>query len=154
MSEVVPHERIEKKIYEMRGKKVMLDADLAELYAVETRALNQAVTRNIERFPDDFMFQLTEVEAKDLRSQSVTSNWGGRRYIPYAFTEHGILMLSNVLKSERAVRVSVQIIRVFVRLRELAQGYHELIARIEKLEKRQDVESREVWKAVRLLQAT
>jgi len=154
MSEVVPHERIEKRIYEMRGKKVMLDADLAELYAVETRALNQAVTRNIERFPDDFMFQLTEVEAKDLRSQSVTSNWGGRRYIPYAFTEHGILMLSNVLKSERAVRVSVQIIRVFVRLRELAQGYHELITRIEKIEKRQDVESREVWKAVRLLQGT
>jgi phage regulator Rha-like protein len=154
MSEVVPHERIEKRIFEMRGKKVMLDADLAELYAVETRALNQAVTRNIERFPDDFMFQLSEVEAKDLRSQSVTSNWGGRRYMPYAFTEHGILMLSNVLKSKRAVRVSVQIIRVFVRLRELAQDYHELIARIEKVEKRQDVESREVWKAVRLLQGT
>jgi len=154
MSEVVPHERIEKRIYEVRGKKVMLDADLAELYAVETRALNQAVTRNSERFPDDFMFQITEVEAKDLRSQSVTSNWGGRRYLPYAFTEHGILTLSNVLKSKRAVRVSVQIIRVFVRLRELAQGYRELIARIEKIEKRQDVESREVWKAVRLLQAT
>ena len=154
MSEVVPHERIEKRIFEIRGKKVMLDADLAELYAVETRALNQAVTRNIDRFPDDFMFRLTGVEAKDLKSQSVTSNWGGRRYLPYAFTEHGILMLSNVLKSERAVRVSVQIIRVFVRLRELAQGYHELIARIEKIEKRQDVESREVWKAVRLLQAT
>ena len=154
MSEVVPHERIEKRIFEIRGKKVMLDADLAELYAVETRALNQAVTRNVERFPDDFMFQLTDVEAKDLKSQSVTSNWGGRRYLPYAFTEHGILMLSNVLKSERAVQVSVQIIRVFVRLRELAQGYHELIARIEKIEKRQDVESREVWKAVRLLQNT
>jgi phage regulator Rha-like protein len=153
-NEIVPHERIEKRIFEIRGKKVMLDADLAELYEVETRALNQAVTRNIERFPDDFTFQLTDVEAKDLKSQSVTSNWGGRRYLPYAFTEHGILMLSNVLKSERAVRVSVQIIRVFVRLRELAQGYHELIARIEKIEKRQDVESREVWKAVRLLQAT
>jgi len=83
----------------------MLDADLAELYAVETRALNQAVARNIDRFPDDFMVQLTELEARDLRSQSVTSNWGGRRYIPYAFTEHGILMLSNVLKSERAILV-------------------------------------------------
>ena len=154
MRELVPHERIEKRIFEIRGKKVILDADLAELYAVETRALNQAVTRNIERFPDDFMFQLTEVEAKALKSQSVTSNWGGRRYIPYAFTEHGILMLSNVLKSERAVQVSVQIMRVFVRLRELAQGYHELIARIEKIEKRQDVESREIWKAVRLLQST
>jgi len=108
---------IEKRIYEVRRKKVMLDADLAELYAVETRALNQAVTRKSERFPDDFMFQLTEVEAKDLRSQSVTSNWGGRRNLPYAFTEHGILMLSNVLKSDRAVRVCVQIIRVFVQLR-------------------------------------
>ncbi len=154
MIEVVPHERIEKRIYEMRGKKVMLDSDLAKLYAVATKALNQAVTRNIERFPDDFMFQLTEVEAKDLRSQTVTSSWGGRRYLPYAFTEHGILMLSNVLKSKRAVRVSVQIIRVFVHLRELAQGYRELITRIEKIEKRQDVESREVWKAVRLLQTT
>jgi hypothetical protein len=132
----------------------MLDADLAELYAVETRALNQAVTRNKERFPDDFMFQLTEGEAKDLRSQSVTSSWGGRRYLPYAFTEHGILMLSNVLKSKSAVRVSVQIIRVFVQLRELAEGYRELIARIEKIEKRQDAESREVWKAVRLLQGS
>jgi hypothetical protein len=154
MREVVPHERIEKKIFELRGKKVMLDADLAELYAVETRALNQAVTRNIERFPNDFMFQLTELEAEDLRSQSVTSNWGGRRYLPYAFTEHGILMLSNVLKSERAILVSLQIIRVFVRLRELAEDYRELIGRIEKIEKRQDVESREVWKAVRLLQST
>jgi hypothetical protein len=132
----------------------MLDADLAELYAVQTRALNQAVARNNERFPVDFVFQLTEQEAKDLRSQSVTSNWGGRRYLPYAFTEHGILMLSNVLKSQRAILVSVQIIRIFVRLRELAQGHHELIARIEKIEKRQDLESREVWKAVRLLQAT
>ena len=100
------------------------------------------------------MFQLTEAEAKDLISQSVTSNGGERRYLPYAFTEHGILMLSNVLKNERAVLVSVQIIRVFVRLRELALGYRELIARIEKIKKRQDVESREVWKAVRLLQAT
>ena len=154
MREVVPHERIEKRIYEIRGKKVMLDADLAELYAVQTRALNQAVARNNERFPVDFVFQLTEQEAKDLRSQSVTSNWGGRRYLPYAFTEHGILMLSNVLKSQRAILVSVQIIRIFVRLRELAQGHHELIARIEKIEKRQDLESREVWKAVRLLQAT
>lgn len=154
MNEIIPHERIEKRIHELRGKKVMLDADLAELYGVETRALNQAVTRNAGRFPEDFMFRLTTTEAQDLKSQSVTSNWGGRRYLPYAFTEHGILMLSNVLKSERAVGVSIQIIRVFSKMREMIQGYRELIERIQKIERRQDVESREIWKAIRLLQST
>lgn len=154
MKDVIPHERIESRIFELRGRKVMLDRDLAELYGVETRALNQAVRRNGERFPEDFMFQLTEAELDDLRSHIVTSSWGGRRYLPFAFTEHDILMLSNVLKSERAVSVSVQIIRVFVRLRELAQGYRELIERIQKIERRQDAESREVWKAIRLLQST
>ncbi|MGA2378786.1 MAG: ORF6N domain-containing protein [Spirochaetia bacterium] len=138
----------------MQGKKVMLDFDLAELYGVETRALNQAVTRNTDRFPEDFKSRLTTAEAQDLRSQSVTSSWGGRRYLPSAFTEHGILMLSNVLKSERAVSVSIQIIRVFSKMREMIQGYRELIERIQKIERRQDVESREIWKAIRLLQST
>ncbi len=104
MKDVIPHERIESRIFELRGRKVMLDRDLAELYGVETRALNQAVRRNGERFPEDFMFQLTEAELGDLRSQIVTSSWGGRRYLPFAFTEHGILMLSNVLKSARGKR--------------------------------------------------
>lgn len=100
------------------------------------------------------MFRLTTAEAQDLRSQSVTSSWGGRRYLPSAFTEHGILMLSNVLKSERAVSVSIQIIRVFSKMRGMIQGYRELIEKIQKIERRQDVESREIWKAIRLLQST
>ena len=132
----------------------MLDVDLAELYAVQTKVLNQAVRRNLERFHEDFMFQLTEEELHDLRSQIVTSSWGGSRYLPHAFTEHGLLMLANVLKSDRAVRVSLQIVRVFIRMREMIQEYRELITRIEKIEKRQEVESREVWKAIRLLQGT
>jgi hypothetical protein len=116
--------------------------------------VNQAVTRNSERFPEDFMFRLTAEEAKDLRSQSVISSWGGTRYLPYAFTEHGILMLSNVLRSERAVSVSIQIIRVFTKMREMILGNRDLIARIQKIEKRQDAESRAVWKAIQLLQST
>lgn len=132
----------------------MLDRDLAELYGVETGSLNQAVRRNKARFPEDFVFQLAEAEAVSFRSQIVISNRGGRRYLPYAFTEHGILMLSNVLRSERAVAVSIQIIRVFARMREMVQGYRELIDRIQKIERRQDAESREIWKAITLLQNT
>ena len=145
-------ERIEERILEIRGKKVMLDRDLAQLYGVETRTLNQAVNRSLERFPNDFMFRLTPKEDEGLRSQVVISNRGGRRFLPYAFTEHGILMLANVLRSERAVQVSIQIIRVFARMREMVQGYRELIERIQKIERRQDAESREIWKAVTLLQ--
>ncbi|HTO23826.1 MAG TPA: ORF6N domain-containing protein [Spirochaetia bacterium] len=130
----------------------MLDRDLAQLYGVETRTLNQAVNRSLERFPNDFMFRLTPKEDEGLRSQVVISNRGGRRFLPYAFTEHGILMLANVLRSERAVQVSIQIIRVFARMREMVQGYRELIERIQKIERRQDAESREIWKAVTLLQ--
>jgi len=130
----------------------MLDRDLAQLYGVETRTLNQAVNRSLERFPNDFMFRLTPKEDEGLRSQVVISNRGGRRFLPYAFTEHGILMLANVLRSERAVQVSIQIIRVFARMREMVQGYRELIEAIQKIERRQDAESREIWKAVTLLQ--
>jgi hypothetical protein len=155
MSEVVPHERIEKRIHELRGNKVMLDADLAELYGVVTKALNQAVSRNKERFPADFMFRLTWDEAKSLRSQIVTLKQGEHfKYPPNAFTEHGILMLSSVLRSERAVQVNIQIMRTFSKMREMMQGYRELIERIQKIERRQDVESREIWKAIRLLQST
>jgi hypothetical protein len=155
VKDVIPHESIEKRIHELRGKKVMLDMDLAELYGVVTKALNQAVSRNRERFPDDFMFRLTWDEAKSLRSQFVTLKQGGHfKYPPNAFTEHGILMLSSVLKSERAVQVNIQIMRTFSKMREMMQGYRDLIERIQKIERRQDVESREIWKAIRLLQST
>jgi hypothetical protein len=112
----------------------MLDADLAELYHVATRALNQQVRRNAGRFPSDFMFQLTPNEAANLRSQFVTSSWGGRRTPPYAFTEHGVAMLSSVLNSDRAVQMSILIIRAFVKMRELLASHKNLAARVEKLE--------------------
>ena len=107
------------KIYEIRGYKVMLDFDLAEVYQVPTKVLNQAVKRNIERFPHDFMFQLTKEEFSNLRSQVVTSSWGGIRYPPYAFTEHGVVMLSSVLRSEIAVKASILTVRAFVAVRQL-----------------------------------
>ena len=131
---------IETLIHMIRGKKVMLDADLANLYEVPTKAFNQAVRRNIKRFPEDFMFQLSEKEGVSLRSQSVTSKngRGGRRYAPYAFTEHGVAMLSSVLNSERAVQMNIAIIRAFVRMRELMVSNKEIAARIEKLERGHD----------------
>jgi len=117
----VPVELIERRIYLIRGHKVMLDSDLADLYQVETRALLQAVRRNISRFPEDFMFQLNREEADVLTSQIVISNLGrgGRRYLPYGFTEHGVAMLSSVLRSKRAVQMNILIIRAFIRLREI-----------------------------------
>jgi hypothetical protein len=152
VSNNVPQNVIESKIYEVRGRKVMLDKDLAELYGVETRILNQSVTRNRDRFPQDFMFRLTAEELDILRSHFVISRWGGTRYPPRAFTEHGILMLSNVLKSERAVKTSIQIIRVFNKMREMVQNYKELLEKLRQIETRQDVESKEIWKAIRMLQ--
>ena len=152
MSNNVSQKVIESKIYEVRGSKIMLDKDLAEVYGVETRTLNQAVTRNRNRFPQDFMFRLTTDELDNLRSQFVISSWGGTRYPPRAFTEHGILMLSNVLKSERAAKVSIQIIRVFNKMREMVQDYRELLKKLRRIETRQDVESKEIWKAIRMLQ--
>ena len=104
---IIPDEIISSKIYLIREQKVMLDNDLAELYQVETRRLNEQVKRNIDRFPEDFMFQLTQEEFENLKSQNATSSWGGRRKLPYAFTEHGVLMLSSVLNSKRADRKSV-----------------------------------------------
>jgi hypothetical protein len=127
---------IQNLIYEIRGHKVMLDRDLAELYGVETKKLNQGVKRNIGRFPPDFMFQLTEKEWTNLRSQIVTSSWGGLRYLPYAFTEQGIAMLSGILNSDIAINVNIQIMRAFVKLRHytLTQtGSNEQIAELRKL---------------------
>jgi phage regulator Rha-like protein len=130
-----PVELVERRIYFIRGQKVMLDADLAELYQVQTRALNQAVRRNPGRFPEDFMFQLTEQEASALRSQIVTLEKGrGRysKYAPLAFTEHGVAMLSSALSSERAVQMNITIIRAFIRLREALASNQELSARLER----------------------
>jgi len=136
----VPIERIENQIYLIRGEKVMLDADLAELYQVLTKNLNKAVNRNIERFPEDFMFQLTKEEFDNLRFQFGTSSsgYGGRRYLPYVFTEHGVAMLSSVLNSARAVEMNILIIRAFIKLRELIASHKDLADRIEKLEANQD----------------
>jgi hypothetical protein len=131
---------VESLIRVIRGQKVILDTDLAALYQVETRALNQAVRRNKDRFPQDFMFQVSVEEAESLRSQIVISNEGrgGRRYLPYAFTEHGVVMLSSVLKSQRAVQMNILVARAFVRLREIIASNKELATRIEKLERGHD----------------
>jgi hypothetical protein len=129
-----PVDLIERRIYLARGRKVMFDRDLAGIYSVETRALVQAVKRNAERFPDDFMFQLTAEEAAGMRSQTVIASKRNLRYRPYAFTEHGALMLASVLKSKRAVEMSIRVVRVFIQLREMLAQNKELAIRIEKLE--------------------
>ena len=128
--EVAPIERIAGCIYLIRGQKVMLDADLAVLYGVETRAFNQAVKRNPDRFPEDFMFRLTSEETVNLRSQNVISSWGGRRHPPYAFTEQGVAMLSSVLRGQRAARVNVAIMRTFVRLRQILATHEDLARKV------------------------
>jgi len=135
---VVPVARIERAILLIRGEKVILDADLAELYGVATKVLNQAVKRHLERFPKDFMFRLTDQEAAALRSQSVTSKRkrGGRRYAPYAFTEHGAIMAATVLNSPRAVQVSVYVVRAFVQLRQALAQHTELAAKLADLERK------------------
>jgi hypothetical protein len=150
---IVPVERIEKRIFVVRGHNVMLSGDLAGLYEVEPRALIQAVKRNIERFPDDFMFQLTDAEFRGLRSQIVMSSWGGIRRPPYAFTEQGVAMLSSVLRSKRAVRVNVEIMRAFVRLRAMAGSIDELRQRVDALETRYDTQFKIVFDAIRELMA-
>jgi len=133
----LPVEAIEKSIYLIRGQKVMLSTHIAQLYGVEPRSLVQAVKRNIQRFPEDFMFQLTFEEFDTLKSQIVISSWGGlRRARPYAFTEQGVAMLSSVLRSERAVQVNIAIIRVFVRLRQIMATHKELATKLAELEKR------------------
>lgn len=134
----LPSSVVISKIYMIRGQKVMLDFDLAELYRVETKHLNQSVRRNKDRFPPDFMFQLTQGEWNDLRSQFVTSNkvWGGRRYAPYAFTEYGVLMLSSVLNSDRAIQVNIQIMRIYAPLKEAILDHKDILFKLEKLERR------------------
>lgn len=132
----IPDEIITSKIYLVRDKKVMLDEDLAELYGVETRRLNEQVKRNIDRFPEDFMFQLTKEEFDILIFQIGTSNWGGRRKLPYVFTEQGVAMLSGVLNSERAIKVNIQIMRVFTKVREILMDNLSVRLEIEEIKKK------------------
>ncbi len=152
---IVPAERIQNCIYLVRGQKVLLDRTLAELYGVETGALNRAVQRNRSRFPDDFMFQLTEDEVESLRCQFGISNEGrgGRRYLPYAFTEQGVAMLSSVLRSPRAEQVNIEIMRAFVKLRQMLATHVELARKLENLEKKHDAQFKVVFEAIRQLMA-
>ncbi len=145
---VIIHKGQVGNIYEIRDQKVMLDSDLAILYGVETKVLNQAVARNKARFPGDFAFELTQKEFSALRSQFVTSK-GGRRYKPYVFTEHGILMLSSVLRSDKAVKVNIQIMRAFVVLRKTLLNYQELNEKLEKLESKYDEQFTIVFAAIK-----
>ena len=148
----LPIDRLDHAILVIRGLHVLLDADLAALYGVETRVLVQAVRRNAERFPPDFMFQLTREEFAALRSQSVISSGrGGRRYPPYAFTEQGVAMLSSVLNSPRAIRVNIEIMRAFVRLRRMLASNADLAHRLDELEQRYDEHFRVVFDAIRQL---
>lgn len=151
-SSLITAERIERRIFYLRGVKVMLSSDLAELYGVAVKALNQAVRRNLVRFPEDFMFQLTPEEFEDLKSQIVTSSWGGmRRALPYAFTEQGIAMLSGVLKSPRAIRVNIEIMRAFVMLRQMLASNAELAGKLNQLERKYDRQFKIVFDAIRQL---
>lgn len=131
-----PEEQILNKIYLIRGQKVMLDRDLSELYGVQTKVLKQQVRRNLNRFPDDFMFVLTDVEFANLRSQFVTSSWGGPRYAPMAFTEHGVLMLSSVLNSDRAIQVNIQIMRIFTKIRQMLADTSSLRMEIDEIKQK------------------
>jgi hypothetical protein len=123
------------KIYLIRGMKVMLDKDLAEMYEVETKVLKQSIKRNLDRFPEDFMFELTDKEFENLRSQFVTSSWGGTRYNPMVFTEQGVAMLSSILKSPIAIQVNIQIIRVFTKMREMLSTNKDVLLKLEQIEK-------------------
>ena len=154
---LVPRDRIERAILLIRDRKVMLDWDLAALYGVATKVLVQAVRRNLSRFPPDFMFQLTPEELGILRSQFVTSSlkrqWGGRRYSPYAFTEQGVAMLSSVLRSKRAIQVNVEIMRAFVRLRQVLASHAALARKLNALERKYDAQFKVVFDAIRELMA-
>jgi len=151
VKEIIPSERILAKIYLIRGMKVMLDRDLAELYDVETKRLKEQVKRNIDRFPDDFMFELTKNEFGSLRSQIATSSWGGIRYAPMAFTEQGVAMLASVLNGNRAVQVNIQIVRAFVQLRRMISSHEDLRKKIEAMERKYDDQFRIIFDAIKEL---
>lgn len=158
---LIPIARIARSIFLIRGQKVMLDADLAILYGIGVGRLNEAVKRNKERFPDDFMFQLTNEEFNDFKAQIATANlksqfaisssWGGRRHPPYAFTEQGVAMLSSVLRSKRAIKVNVEIVRAFVRPRQILASHADLARKLEALEQKYDAQFKIVFDAIREL---
>ena len=156
MSDIVPIERIANKIYLMRGMKVMLDRDLAELYNVETSQLKRAVRRNIDRFPSDFMFELTQTELENWRCQFGTSKSDkmGLRYKPMAFTEQGVAMLSSVLRSKRAIHVNIQIMRAFTQLRKMLSTHEDLKRKIESMEEKYDQQFQIVFEAIKQLLET
>jgi hypothetical protein len=133
---LIPDDVVINKIYFIRNQKVMLDRDLAELYSVETKRINEQVKRNLSRFPEDFMFQLSEIEFQNLKSQFATSSWGGIRKAPYVFTEHGVLMLSSVLKSEKAIQTNIQIMRIFTKIRQMLVDTTELRLDVETIKKK------------------
>ena len=153
MRSVVPVEAIERKILLIRGRKVMLDSDLAKLYGVPTFRFNEQVRRNLKRFPEDFMFQLTKDEHRSLISQFAISKIGrgGRRFLPYVFTEHGALMAANVLKSEKAIEASIYVVRAFAKLREMIASHKDLARRLAELEKKYDAQFKVVFDAIRQL---
>ena len=154
-SKLIPLRSITNSILFIRGQKVLIDEDLANLYQVETRILTRAVKRNLDRFPEDFMFQLSGEEQASLRSHFGISNQrGGRRYPPYAFTEQGVAMLSSVLRSERAVQVNIEIMRTFVKLREMLASNKDLAGKLNKLEKKYDDQFKMVFDAIRQLMST
>lgn len=151
---LVPPARVQQAILALRGQHVMLDEDLAALYGVATKTLIRAVKRNRTRFPEDFMFQLSSDEFANLRYQfGTSSSWGGRRYPPFAFTEHGVAMLSSVLRSPRAIQVNIEIVRAFVRLRQILASHVDLARKLAALEKRYDAQFRAVFDAIRQLMA-
>ncbi|MBT4087817.1 MAG: ORF6N domain-containing protein [Deltaproteobacteria bacterium] len=154
-NEIITSEEILSRIYVIRGKRVMLDRDLAELYRVETKRLKESVKRNIERFPEDFMFQLTKQDLEILRSQIATLKRQGRgqhsKYPPYAFSEHGILMLSSVLRSDRAIQVNINIMRAFTQVRDMITNHKDLVQRIDEMEQKYDDNFRIVFDAIRQL---
>lgn len=141
---VIPIESVAQRIFLIRGNKVILDSDLAELYGIKTKEFNKSVRRNISRFPPDFMFRLTKDELENLRFQFGTSSWGGRRYLPYAFTEHGVAMLSAVLRSPRAVQINILIVRAFIRIREILASNKDLAQKIQELEAEQKVQNKHI----------
>ena len=141
---LIPDDVVINKIYFIRNQKVMLDRDLAELYSVDTKRLNEQVKRNLSRFPEDFMFQLSEIEFQNLKSQFATSSWGGIRKLPYVFTEHGVLMLSSILNSEKAIQTNIQIIRIFTKIRQMLVDTTELSLDVEKIKKKIDNQGKNI----------
>lgn len=151
MKSLATTEFVERKILLLRGQKVILDVDLAELYGVTTKAFNQAVKRNIDRFPKDFIFQLTADEALTIRSQFVTASKRNVRYLPHAFTEHGIIMAASILNSQRAIDASVYVVRAFIKLREMISSHKDLARKLSELEKKYDGQFQIVFEAIRQL---